>query len=241
MDFGDFDVDAYLQLPLNTPNVPTSPVTPMVPISPTAAVLHPASNSVDILYDDFCQGDDLNQGYLYQDDDLGNLYQDDDLYQGNLYQGEFYQEDLYQGDLYQDDSLYHQDDDLQIDYYGETAPEMSELDWLPQNAIELTGLNHPSIDAIDAFVQANLNDPTPDDVAEQYLNSTDLEYGHQDRLTNEANDPHMSDHIPSLPDGTSQEDSLETKEDNSSENHAAIKDLRRYALVLLQQRNKLTL
>lgn len=68
MDFGNFDVDAYLQLSLNTPNMPTAPVTPMVPTSPTSNVLHPTSTSVDILYNDL-DDDDLNQ--------------DNGLYQGN--------------------------------------------------------------------------------------------------------------------------------------------------------------
>jgi len=60
MDFGDFDVDAYLQLSLNTPNVPMAPVTPMAPISHTSDVLYPTSTSVDILYNDL-NGDDLNE------------------------------------------------------------------------------------------------------------------------------------------------------------------------------------
>ncbi|KFY48200.1 hypothetical protein V496_10312, partial [Pseudogymnoascus sp. VKM F-4515 (FW-2607)] len=107
-----------------------------------------------------------------------------------------------------------------------------ELDWQSHDAIEL---NHPSIAAIDAFVQANLDHVAPDDLTEQSLSSTDSEYGHPDQLTNEENEPHTSDDIPSLPllswslqikDCMSQENIFRTKEDNHLENRAAITDLR---------------
>jgi hypothetical protein len=170
-----------------------------------AAVLPATSTPVDILYD-YLEGDNVNQ--------------DDDLNQG----------DLYQGGLNPSDYLYHQDDDL-YDYYGETAPEISELDWLPHNAIAPTD---PSIAAIDAFVQANLDILALDDLTEPSLNSTDSEYGHLNQPTNEANKPHASDDILSwslrTQDGMFKEDSLETKEDNRSENRAAITDLRSLVL-----------
>ena len=204
MDFDDFDVDAYLQLPLDVPIVPTAPVAPMVPIAsmapmvavPPVALTAPATFILtDLSYDD-------------------------------LYQGQF------------------------SDYYEATATGFAELDWLPPDIIEPTGLDLSSAAAVDSFFRATTNDPT-----EQYLSSIDSAHGYRDWLNDEANDPHTSDDIPSLPslywspqaqDGNSpetKEDSLETKEDNSSES-CAIAALRRYALIVLRyvyQRNKLTL
>ncbi|OBT60582.1 hypothetical protein VE03_10150 [Pseudogymnoascus sp. 23342-1-I1] len=108
MDFGHFDVDAYLQLLLDNPNVPTAPVAPMASTSPMAAVLSatPPLTAPEILELDWLPHDAIETTGLNHGGDLC-----------------------------------HQDNDLR-DYYEETAPEILELDWLPHDAIETTGLNH---------------------------------------------------------------------------------------------------
>jgi hypothetical protein len=149
MDFGHFDVDAYLQLPLDNANVPTAPVAPMVPTSPMAAVLPATSPSVDILYDglygattpdipelDWLPHDAIEPIGLNQGDDL--YYGDDDLYHYRETAPEIPELDWLAHDAIEPTGL-NQGDDLY--HYGETAAEIPELDWLPHDAIELIGLN----------------------------------------------------------------------------------------------------
>ncbi|OBT86817.1 hypothetical protein VE02_03934 [Pseudogymnoascus sp. 03VT05] len=232
MDFGHFDVDAYLQLQLDNANVPTAPVALMVPTSPMAAVLPATSPSVDTLYDDlndyygattpdipeldWLPHDAIELIGLNQGDDL--YHPDDDLHHYGETAPEIPEPDWLPHDaiepigLNQGDDLYHQGDDLH--HYGETAPEIPELDWLAHDAIEPTVLNRPSIAVRDAFVQANLDDLAPDDLTDQ--------------LTSEANEPHTPDVQTQV--CMSQEDSFGTKEDNHSENRAAIIGLRSLVL-----------
>ncbi|KFZ09476.1 hypothetical protein V501_05560 [Pseudogymnoascus sp. VKM F-4519 (FW-2642)] len=192
MDFGHFDVDAYLQLPLDNANMPTAPVAPMVPTSPMAAVLPATPPSVVTLYDDL-----YDYGETAPEISELDWLAHDAIEPTGLNQG---------------DDLYHQDDDLY--HYGETALEIPELDWLVHDAIEPTGLNRPSIAVRDAFVQANLDDLAPDDLTDQ--------------LTNEANEPHTPDVQTQV--CISLEDSFGTKDNNHLENRASIIDLRSLVL-----------
>ncbi|KFY28752.1 hypothetical protein V491_00306 [Pseudogymnoascus sp. VKM F-3775] len=65
MNFDDFDVDSYLQLPMDAPIVPTAPITPMGPVAyvapivavrPVALTAPAISTSADILDNDLYQG-----------------------------------------------------------------------------------------------------------------------------------------------------------------------------------------
>ncbi|OBT84790.1 hypothetical protein VE02_06912 [Pseudogymnoascus sp. 03VT05] len=217
MDFGHFDVDAYLQLPLDNANMPTAPVAPMVPTSPMAAVLPTTPPSVDTLYDDFYDYRETAPEISELDWLAHNAIKPTGLNQGdNLYDyGETALEipelDWLPHDAIEPTGL-NQGDNLH--HYGETAPKIPELDWLAHDAIKPIGLNRPSIAVRDAFVQANLDDLAPDDLTDQ--------------LTNEANEPHTPNVQTQV--CMSQEDSFGTKEDNHSENRAAIIGLRSLVL-----------